>query len=154
MFHCSITICVLYFIFLGFFLINLFSRKQGVQPCAFYLQNGHCKFGSTCKFDHPLGSLSYSPSVSSFIDVPVTPYPVGSLLSQLAPSTTSSELRSELMSGSKKESLSARIPSSGTSVGLIFSQGGSISLSDVQLSSPSSAPLGSSRNTRQSGEIR
>jgi len=153
MFYCSITICVLYFLFLGFFLINLFSRKQGVQPCAFYLQNGHCKFGSTCKFDHPLGSLSYSPSVSSFMDVPVTPYPVGSLLSQLAPST-SSELRPELMSGSKKESLSARIPSSGTSVGLIFTQGGSISLSDVQLSSQSSAPLGSSRSTRQGGEIR
>ncbi|XP_022640470.1 zinc finger CCCH domain-containing protein 32 isoform X2 [Vigna radiata var. radiata] len=128
--------------------------RPGEQPCAFYLQNGHCKFGSTCKFDHPLGSLNYSPSVSSFIDVPVTPYPVGSLLSQLAPSTTSSELRPELISGSKKESLSARIPSSGTSVGLIFSQGGSISLSDVQLSSQSSAPLGSSRSNRQSGEIR
>lgn len=156
-FSCSIAalqfVCFIFFIYFWDFLINLFSRKQGVQPCAFYLQNGHCKFGSTCKFDHPLGSLSYSPSVSSFIDVPVTPYPVGSLLSQLAPST-SSELRPELMSGSKKESLSARIPSSGTSVGLIFSQGGSISLSDVQLSSQSSAPLGSSRSTRQSGEIR
>ncbi|CAJ1969093.1 unnamed protein product [Sphenostylis stenocarpa] len=127
----------------------------GLQPCAFYLQNGHCKFGSTCKFDHPLGSLSYSPSVSSFTDVPVTPYPVGSLLSQLAPSTTSSEFRPELMSGSKKESLSARISSSDTPVGLIFSQGGgSVSLSDVQLSSQSSAPLSSSRSTRQSSEIR
>ncbi|XP_027363481.1 zinc finger CCCH domain-containing protein 32 isoform X3 [Abrus precatorius] len=131
--------------------------RPGVQPCAFYLQNGHCKFGSTCKFDHPLGSMRYSPSASSLIDVPVTPYPVGSLLSSLAPLTTSSELRPELMSGSKKESFSARIPSSGnssgTSVGLIFSQGGSISLSDVQLSSQSSAPLNSSRN-RQSGEAR
>ncbi|KAG4995866.1 hypothetical protein JHK82_026685 [Glycine max] len=118
--------------------------RPGVQPCAFYLQNGHCKFGSTCKFDHPLGSTRYTPWVSSFIDVPVTPYPVGSLLSQLAPSTTSSELRPELMSGSKKESLAARISSSGnssgTSVGLIFSQGGSVSLSNVQLSSQSSAP--------------
>ncbi|CAJ1969091.1 unnamed protein product [Sphenostylis stenocarpa] len=128
----------------------MMPKFVGVQPCAFYLQNGHCKFGSTCKFDHPLGSLSFSPSVSSFIDVPVTPYPVGSLLSQLAPSTTSSELRPELMSGSKKESLSARIPSSGSSVGLIFSQGGSVSLSDVPLSSQSSAPLSSSRSTRQS----
>ena len=140
--HCNL--CVFYFSFLGFFLINSFSRKQGVQPCAFYLQNGHCKFGSTCKFDHPLGSTRYTPWVSSFIDVPVTPYPVGSLLSQLAPSTTSSELRPELMSGSKKESLAARISSSGnssgTSVGLIFSQGGSVSLSNVQLSSQSSAP--------------
>jgi len=102
--------------------------------------------------------MRYSPSASSLIDVPVTPYPVGSLLSQLAPSTTSSELRPELMSGSKKESFSARIPSSGngsgTSVGLIFSQGGTVSLSDVQLSSQSSASASSSRSTRQSGEIR
>ncbi|KAI8019566.1 Zinc finger CCCH domain-containing protein 32 [Camellia lanceoleosa] len=28
----------------------------GVQPCAFYLQNGYCKFGRTCKFDHPMGT--------------------------------------------------------------------------------------------------
>ncbi|XP_061349753.1 zinc finger CCCH domain-containing protein 32-like isoform X2 [Gastrolobium bilobum] len=129
--------------------------RTGVQPCAFYLQNGHCKFGSTCKFDHPLGTMRYSPSASSLIEMPVTPYPVGSLLSNLAPPTTSSELRPELMSGSKTESFSARMPSSsGTSVGLIFSQGGSVSLSDVQLSSQTSAPLSSSRSTRQSAEIR
>jgi hypothetical protein len=42
---------------------------------------------------------------------------------------------------------------SGTSVGLIFSQGGSVSLSDVQLSSQSSASLNGSRSSRQSGEI-
>ncbi|KAF7818234.1 zinc finger CCCH domain-containing protein 32 isoform X1 [Senna tora] len=132
--------------------------RPGVEPCVFYLQNGHCKFGSTCKFDHPLGSMRYSPSASSLIDMPVTPYPVGSLLSTLAPSTTSSELRPELMSGSKMESFSTRMPSSGngssSSVNLIFSQGGSVSLSDVQLSSQSSTPLSSSRSTRQSGDIR
>lgn len=157
MLFCSIALNVLS---LGiFFLIDSFSRKQGVQPCAFYLQNGHCKFGSTCKFDHPLGStMRYSPSASSLIDMPVTPYPVGSLLSTLAPSTTSSELRPELMPGSKKESFSSRMTSSGnsssSSVSLIFSQGGSVSLSDVQLSSQNSTPLSSSRNTRQSGDIR
>nr|KYP71491.1 Zinc finger CCCH domain-containing protein 32 [Cajanus cajan] len=130
--------------------------RPWVQPYAFYLQNGHCKFGSTCKFDHPLGSMRYSPSVSSLIEVPITPYPVGSLLPHLA-SSTSSELWFELISGSKKESHSARIPfgnSSATSVGLIFSQSGSGSLSDVQLSSQSSAPLSNSRSTRQSDEIR
>ncbi|KAI4301362.1 hypothetical protein L6164_034649 [Bauhinia variegata] len=126
--------------------------RPGAQPCAFYLQNGHCKFGSTCKFDHPLGSVRYSPSASSLIDMPVTPYPVGSLLSTLAPSTTSSDLRPELISGSKKESFTSRLPSSGNgssnSVSLIFTQSGSVSLTDVQLSSQSSAPLSSSRSTR------
>ena len=139
-------------------LINSFSRKQGVQPCSFYLQNGHCKFGSTCKFDHPLGSVSvrYSPSASSLIDMPVTPYPAGSLLSTLAPSTMSSEHRPELISGSRMDSFSTRLPSSenssSSSVSLIFSQSGPVSLSDVQLSGQSSAPLSSSRSTRQSGD--
>ncbi|CAJ2629170.1 zinc finger CCCH domain-containing protein 32 isoform X2 [Trifolium pratense] len=132
--------------------------RPGVQPCLFYLQNGHCKFGSTCKFDHPVGSMRYSPSASSLIDVPVAPYPVGSLLSSLVPSTTYSEFRPELKSGPKKESYPARMHSSGngsgTSVGLNFSQGGSVSLSDAQLSSQSSASLNGSRSSRQSGEIR
>ncbi|KAF7804820.1 BTB/POZ domain-containing protein [Senna tora] len=132
--------------------------RPGVQPCAFYLQNGHCKFGSTCKFDHPMGSMRFSPSASSLIDMPVSPYPVGSLLSTLAPSTASSELRPEHTSASKKESFSTRMPSAGnnssTSASLIFSQAGSVSPSDVQLSTQTSAPLSSSRSTRQSGEIR
>ncbi|KAK9945475.1 hypothetical protein M0R45_010990 [Rubus argutus] len=127
-----------------------FALHLGVQPCTFYLQNGHCKFGSSCKFDHPMGTMRYSPSASS-LDMPVAPYPVGSLLGTLAPSSSSSELRPEL--------ISARIPSSGnpssSSVGLIFSQsGGSVSLSDVQLSSQTSVPISSSRSTRQGGEVR
>lgn len=134
------------------------SSKQGVQPCSFYLQNGHCKFGSTCKFDHPMGTMRYSPSASSLIDMPVAPYPVGSLLATLAPSSSSSELRPELISGSKKDSYLSRIPSSAStsssSVGLIFSQTGSVPLSDLQLSSQSSVPLSSSRSTRQGGEVR
>ncbi|XP_029127023.1 zinc finger CCCH domain-containing protein 32 [Cajanus cajan] len=164
---------------------QLFPERLGEPECQYYLKTGDCKFGlacryyhprdhivarpllspiglplrpfgSTCKFDHPLGSMRYSPSVSSLIEVPITPYPVGSLLPHLA-SSTSSELWFELISGSKKESHSARIPfgnSSATSVGLIFSQSGSGSLSDVQLSSQSSAPLSNSRSTRQSDEIR
>ncbi|KAK9015378.1 hypothetical protein V6N11_006489 [Hibiscus sabdariffa] len=36
-------------------------ERPGMQPCAFYLQNGQCKFGSTCKFDHPVGTMRYSP---------------------------------------------------------------------------------------------
>lgn len=133
-------------------------EKQGVQACTFYLQNGHCKFGSTCKFDHPLGTMRYSPSASSLVDMPVAPYPVGSLLATLAPSSTSSELRPELISGSKKDSYLSRIPSSGStsssSMGLIFSQTGSVPLSDLQISGQTSVPLSSSRNTRQGGDIR
>lgn len=121
---------------------------QGVQPCTFYLQNGHCKFGSSCKFDHPMGTMRYSPSASS-LDMPVAPYPVGSLLGTLA-SSSSSELRPELVS--------ARMPSSGnpssSSVGLIFSQSGSVSLADVQLSSQTSVPISNGRGTRQGGEVR
>ncbi|XP_022771000.1 zinc finger CCCH domain-containing protein 32-like isoform X2 [Durio zibethinus] len=132
--------------------------RPGVQHCAFYLQNGQCKFGPTCKFDHPVGTIRYSPSASSLIDMPVAPYPVGSLLATLAPSSSSSELRPELISGSKKDSYLSRIPSSAStsssSVGLIFSQTGSVPLSDLQFSSQSSGPLSSSRSTRQSGEVR
>ncbi|KHG22135.1 hypothetical protein F383_09601 [Gossypium arboreum] len=133
-----------------------FPLRPGGQPCSFYLQNGHCKFGSTCKFDHPMGTMRYSPSVSSLIDMPVAPYPVGSLLATLPPSSTSSELRPELSSGSKKDSYLSRIPSSSkssSSVGLIFSQTGSVPLSDLQHSSQNSVPLSSTRSTRQGGEV-
>lgn len=96
-----------------------------------------------------MGTMRYSPSASS-LDMPVAPFPVGSLLGTLAPSSSSSELRPEL--------ISARMPSSGnpssSSVGLIFSQSGSVSLADVQLSSQTSVPISNSRSTRQGGEVR
>ncbi|THF93933.1 hypothetical protein TEA_017623 [Camellia sinensis var. sinensis] len=129
----------------------------GVQPCAFYLQNGYCKFGHTCKFDHPMGTGRYSPSASSLTDMSVAPYMVGPSLATMAPSFSYSELRPEFISGSNPHS--SRMPSSGntssSSVGLIFSQTGSASLSDVQLSSQSTAPLSiSTISTRQGGEVR
>ncbi|PSS06445.1 Zinc finger CCCH domain-containing protein [Actinidia chinensis var. chinensis] len=129
--------------------------RPGELPCAFYLQNGSCKFGNTCKFDHPMGIVRYSPSVPSLTDVPVAPYRVvGSSLAPLAPSN-----RPEILSGSKLDSHSSRMPSSGnassSSVGLIFSQAGSASLSTVQLPSQSSTtPLSITISKRQSGEIR
>lgn len=131
---------------------------QGVQPCSFYLQHGHCKFGSTCKFDHPIGPMRYNPSASSLIDMPVTPYhPVGSLLGgTLAP--PSSQLRSELISGSSmKDSYSSvQVPSSSntsSSVGLMFSQTGAVSVSNVQPQVQSLGALSSSRNTKESGDV-
>lgn len=134
-----------------FFYICFLLFKQGIQHCAFYMQNGHCKFGSTCKFDHPMEA--YSPSASSLIDIPIAPYTVGSLLATVAPSSSSSELRPELISGSYP----TRMPSSGntsSSVGLIFSQTGPVSLSEVQHSSQISSPLSGGRSTRQGGEVR
>ncbi|CAK9178041.1 unnamed protein product [Ilex paraguariensis] len=128
---------------------------KGVQPCSFYLQNGYCKFGRTCKFDHPMGTIRYSPSTSSLADMPVAPYMLGSSLATLGPSISLSELRPGLFSGSKMGPRITRVPSSGntssSSVGLIFSQTGSVSLSNVQPSNQSSAPLSISRSTRHRG---
>lgn len=45
-----------------------------------------------------MGRLNYSPSASSLVDMPVAPYPVGSFLSALAPSSSSLELRPEFTS--------------------------------------------------------
>lgn len=103
--------------------------------------------------------MRYSPSTSSLIDMPVTPYPVGSLLATLGPSSSSSsDLRPELIGVTKKDPYLSRIPSSGntssSSVGLIFSQTGSVPLSELQHSSQSSVSLPSGRSTRQGGDIR
>ncbi|KAJ4954661.1 hypothetical protein NE237_011444 [Protea cynaroides] len=127
----------------------------GAPPCTFYAQHGVCKFGPTCKFDHPMGTLSYSPSASSLADMPVAPYPVGSSLATLAPSSASSELRPIFVSGSTKDSFSPRIPSSDNtssgSVGSIFSKSGSIPHSSAQQSGQNSAPPSGSSSC-QTGE--
>ncbi|KVH95063.1 Zinc finger, CCCH-type [Cynara cardunculus var. scolymus] len=65
----------------------------GAPLCSHYAQKGVCKFGPSCRFDHPMGTLSYSPSESSLADMPVAPYPVGSSIGTLAPSSSSSDLR-------------------------------------------------------------
>ncbi|WJX90587.1 hypothetical protein P8452_72467 [Trifolium repens] len=122
--------------------------RPGAQPCTHYTQRGICKFGSACKFDHPMGSLSYSPSASSLADMPVAPYPVGSSIGTLAPSSSSSELRPELASGSSKESASSRMSSSMStstaSVGLTLSTVAPVSQSSTQ---PPSAQSSSSLAT-------
>ncbi|XP_028055625.1 zinc finger CCCH domain-containing protein 32-like [Camellia sinensis] len=133
--------------------------RPGVQPCAFYMQNGHCKFGSTCRFDHPIRTVRYSPSASSLSDMLVAPYLVGSSLATLAPPFSNSEPRPEFISGPILDPPhSSRTPSSGntssSSVGFIYSQTVSASLSDVQQSSQSSAPLSISTSTRQGVEVR
>lgn len=117
--------------------------RPGAPPCTHYAQRGACKFGAACKFDHPMGTLSYSPSASSLADMPVAPYPVGSSVGTLAPSSSSSELRQELISSSSRDFSSTRISSSVSttsgSVGSIFSKSGSVPQSSVQHSGQSSA---------------
>lgn len=141
--------------------LNILFHEQGVQPCSFYLQNGHCKFGQTCKFDHPMAAIRYSASASSPIDIPIAPYIPGgsSSLATMGPSIAFSELRPQLIAaGSKRDPHLSANTTSG-SVGLMFSQtGGFVPLSDVhhQGSSPPPPPpppLGISRSTRQ-GEVR
>ncbi|KAE9455253.1 hypothetical protein C3L33_12857, partial [Rhododendron williamsianum] len=131
---------------------SLKSRKRvpagGAPLCTHYAQNGVCKFGPSCKFDHPMGTLSYSPSASSLADMPVAPYPVGSAMGTLAPSSSSSELRPELISGSTKDTLSTRMSSSMStssgSVGSIYSKSGPASYPSVEHSGEPSTPSNSS----------
>lgn len=118
--------------------LSCWTVYQGAPPCTYYAQHGVCKFGPTCKFDHPMGALSYSPSASSLADMPVAPYPVGSSIGTLAPSSSSSELRPELMSSR----LSSSMSSSGGSVGSIFSKSGSVSQSSVPTTAGSSSSHG------------
>ncbi|KAK6940929.1 LOW QUALITY PROTEIN: Zinc finger, CCCH-type, partial [Dillenia turbinata] len=96
------------------------------------------------QFDHPMGTMRYSPSASSLMDMPVAPFLIGSSLATLAPSSSSSDLRIEYMTGSVKDSQSVRMPSSANT--------SNISLSDAQLSAQSSAPISSSRSLGHSGE--
>ncbi|KAK1408639.1 hypothetical protein QVD17_40595 [Tagetes erecta] len=92
--------------------------RPGAPLCTHYSQKGVCKFGPSCKFDHPMGTLSYSPSASSLADMPVAPYPVGSSTVTLAPSSSSSELRPDLISATNKDGLSTSMPSGSASSSL------------------------------------
>ncbi|THF94145.1 hypothetical protein TEA_022971 [Camellia sinensis var. sinensis] len=136
-------------------LVHWYNR-EGAQLCTHYAQNGVCKFGSSCKFDHPLGTLSYSSSASSLADMPVAPYPVGSSMGTLAPSS-SSELRHELILGSNKDAISTRMSSSTStssgSVGLILSKSGPASHPSVQQSDQASASSITSSSVSQGGEV-
>lgn len=85
-----------------------------------------------------MGMLSYSPSASSLVDMPVAPYPVGSSIGTLAPSSSSSELRPELISGSLREASSTRsfssTSASSASIGSVLSKSETVSLSKSQKS--------------------
>lgn len=55
--------------FSGIIFTHFCFDEQGVQACSFYLQRGRCKFGRTCKFDHPMGDGKYN-STSSYSEMP------------------------------------------------------------------------------------
>lgn len=117
----------------------MLSENQDAPLCNHYAQRGVCKFGAACKFNHPMGTLSYSPSASSLSDMPVAPYPVGSSVGTLAPSSSSSDLRPELYMASIKDTtssarMSSAMSTSSGSVGSTFSKGGSVSHSSLQQS--------------------
>ncbi|KAH9621264.1 hypothetical protein KSS87_011530 [Heliosperma pusillum] len=116
--------------------------RPGTPTCSYYATHGVCKYGPACKFDHPMGTLSYSPSASSLSDMPVAPYPVGSLVGTLAASSSSSDLRAEAISGPTKDSTSTMTSSLSVSTGSggsISSRSGSISQSGVQQSTQKAA---------------
>ncbi|KAL5975331.1 hypothetical protein ACLOJK_032010 [Asimina triloba] len=109
-------------------------HQRGVCPKILVLSapsaSLYVQFGLTCKFDHPMGLLSYNASPSSLADMPVIPYPVESSLATLT-SSSSMELR----------------PSS-ESVGTILAKAsGSVPQSRVQVSTQNSAALSGSRST-------
>ncbi|OIV95782.1 hypothetical protein TanjilG_20236 [Lupinus angustifolius] len=124
---------------------------QGAPPCTHYAQRGVCKFGPACKFDHPIASLSYSPSASSLADMPVALYPVASSIGTLALSSSSLELRPDLPPGSNNEADSVRVSSSIStltgSVGFTLSTGEPVSQPNTQPSSQSSNPIAATTTT-------
>ncbi|XP_073028768.1 zinc finger CCCH domain-containing protein 32-like isoform X2 [Primulina eburnea] len=129
--------------------------RPGAPPCLHYAQNGVCRFGPSCKFDHSMRTLSYSPSASSLTDMPVAPYPVGSTNATLAPSSSSSDLRPELLPGFSKDAFSAQMSSmnsSSASVGSMFSKSEHVPQPSVPQSGMSS--VSSRVSTSQGGEIR
>ncbi|XP_030551441.1 zinc finger CCCH domain-containing protein 58-like isoform X2 [Rhodamnia argentea] len=133
--------------------------RPGAPPCTYFAQHGVCKYGRACKFNHPMGMLSYSPSASSLADMPVAPYPVGSSIGTLAPSSSSSELRPEVTSGSVREVSSTRSSSSMSASSasiasvLLKSETASHSKSQKSGQNPGSSPGNNSRTTEDRSSI-
>ncbi|KAL3508067.1 hypothetical protein ACH5RR_033449 [Cinchona calisaya] len=131
--------------------------RPGADICSHYSQNGVCKYGPSCKFDHPMGALSYSPSASSLADMPVAPYPVGSSMGTLAPSSSSSDLRPELISGSSKDAFSSRMSSvsgSSGSVGSLFSKSSTVPHPSAQQPGQGTSTSSGSSSTVRGSEVR
>ncbi|KAL3648861.1 hypothetical protein CASFOL_005264 [Castilleja foliolosa] len=120
--------------------------RPGAPLCSRYAQNGVCKFGPSCRFDHPMRTLSYSPSASSLTDMQVAPYPVGSMNATLAPSSSSSDLRPEILSGFSKDVFSSQMSS------MMFSTG-PVPQSSFQHSAQGSISSSGSSGKSRGGEV-
>jgi hypothetical protein len=47
-------------------------RRESGTPCAYYMKTGACKFGPTCKFDHPTpGEVAAKALEAARVEVPV-----------------------------------------------------------------------------------
>ncbi|KAL8490664.1 hypothetical protein ACS0TY_022607 [Phlomoides rotata] len=123
--------------------------RSGAPLCSQYAQNGVCRFGPSCKFDHPMRMLSYTSSASSLSDLSVAPYPIGSTNATLAPSSSSSSLRPELI----PSNLSA-MNNSSASVGSTFSKSGSAPQFSVQRSGQGSTSSSGGSSSSHGGEAR
>ncbi|XP_041990831.1 zinc finger CCCH domain-containing protein 32-like isoform X1 [Salvia splendens] len=89
--------------------------RPGVQACSFYMQKGQCKFGRTCKYDHPIATLKYSPA-SSYTEMPGTRYGPGlSAATTLLPSYSFQEMQGEHIAGSSVDPGINRVWHSGNS---------------------------------------
>lgn len=131
--------------------------RPGAPLCSHYAQNGVCRFGPSCKFDHPMRALSYSTSASSLTDIPVAPYPVGSTSATLAPSSSSLDLRPELLSGFSKDAFSAILSStnsSSASVGSTFSRSVPIPEFGIQHSGQGTASSTGGSSSNYGGEVK
>lgn len=88
----------LQFVFLLFFVL-----LQGHPICSYYSVYGLCKYGPTCKFDHPLDAYTYAYTVN--IPPLAAPYSPSLLYQRTPPQVPSSEMspsKSTLSEGIKK----------------------------------------------------
>ena len=49
----NLSLVLSLFLLVVYWSLNGFSL-QGEKECSYYMRTGHCKFGSTCRFHHPL----------------------------------------------------------------------------------------------------
>ncbi|KAK6130487.1 hypothetical protein DH2020_035745 [Rehmannia glutinosa] len=109
---------------------HAFPERPGQPECQYYLRTGDCKFGATCKYHHP---PEWSAAKINFVLSPMglplrpgaplcshyaqngvcrfgpSPLPCGSTNATLAPSSSSSDLRPELLSGFSKDAFSSQM---------------------------------------------
>lgn len=94
---------------------------KGQAICTFYRMYGICKYGSTCKYDHPLaGYYNYSLPAFSIPDTSLTPYQSSFQISHSSESSPSKASKSSDQVtepeavGTKRQSANKEAPESAT----------------------------------------